>query len=525
MNQQAFEAGKTAYRQGDVVGAIQALSEAKQPGEVSGSVDHLMGNCLMKLGRYAEAAAAYGDALQDTSYGNAGALACNRGRALLAAGKPQEAIASLTMATKDTSYPTPYKVQIALGNAYLKVGNARDAGVAFRNAAIDESNPDPSSALRSLGSCFVQMGRPVDAIEAYRTALDFSTPAADQNAIYADLGMAYVAANRMGEAVDAFTHATADGSYVLSPEANVAFEAAQRASAAISGGSPSETDAFLAAAGYGTGSYDPLDPLGESGEFMPSPDDTGFFSVTEKDLVEADKRNRRMQRKHRHTGRKIFIFLLLLALLAGGLCGYAYYSGYGWPMQEDVVKSLFEANSSGGDISAYLDDTVSNDAQKQIANVLPKSSTGVKVSGVDRSMSETTVFCTATLSAGGEQSYEVRLLRDGISWKVASVAAVYPSQGGVTPSLDGKDAAGTTGTDATSTQTTSTEATPTETTSTEATPTETTSTEAAPVEGEATEAEAVEGEATEEEAYTDETYTEEAYTEEGYTEDEGTVEE
>ncbi len=436
MNQQAFEAGKTAYRQGNVMGAIEALSQAKQPGEVSGSVDHLLGNCLMKLGRYDEAAACYGDALRDASYGNAGALACNRGRALLAAGKPQEAIASLTMATKDTSYPTPYKVQIALGNAYLKVGNARDAGVAFRNAAIDESNPDPSSALRSLGSCFVQMGRPVDAVEAYRTALDFSSPQADQNAIYADLGMAYVAANRMSEAVDAFSHATADGTYLLSVEATVAYEAAKRAAAAISGGSPSETDQFLAAAGYGTGSYDPLDPLGESGEFMPSPEDTGFFSITEKEMVEQDRRNRRMKRKHRHTGRKIFIFLLLLALIAAGVCGYGYYSGYGWPTQEAVVEQLFTRKSAGEDIADLLDETVESDAQQQIKNVLPSSSTNIKVTGVDRTMTETTVFCTATLSAGGEQSYEVHLLRDGISWKVASVAAVYPSQGGVTPALD-----------------------------------------------------------------------------------------
>jgi len=435
VNQQAYEAGKAAYRQGDVLKAIEALEQAKQPGEVSGSVDHLLGNCLMKLGRYNEAAAAYGDALMDASYGNTGAIACNRGRALLAAGKPQEAIASLTMASKDLSYPTPYKVQIALGNAYLKIGNPRDAGVAFRNAAIDESNPDPSSALRSLGSCFVQMGRPVDAVEAYRTALDFSTPQANQNAIYADLGMAYVAANRMPEAVDAFTHATADGTYTLSSEATVAFEAAKRASSAISGGSPSETDAFLAAAGYGTGSYDPLDPLGESGEFMPSPEDTGFFSVTEKELVEQDRRNRRVQRKHRHTGRKILLFLLFLLLIAAGICGYGYYSGYGWPTQEAVVSQLFSAKAEGGDISELIDGSVTDDAKNQIASVLPSSSTGVKVTGVDRTMTETTVFCTATLQAGGEQSYEIHLLRDGISWKVASVSAVYPSQGGATPTL------------------------------------------------------------------------------------------
>ncbi len=285
MNQQAFDAGKVAYQRGDLSVAVSQLSQAKGPGEVSGAVDHLLGNCLMKLGRYGEAAASYGDALRDPSYGHSGALACNRGRALLAAGRPQEAIASLTMATKDETYTTPYKAQVALGNAFMRIGNVREAGVAYRSAAIDESNPDPASALRSLGGCFMQMGRAVDAVEAYRTALDFSTPLQDQNAVYGDLGLAYVAANRMTEAVDAFGHATADGSYQLRPEAQAAYDAAQRAVSAITGGGPSETDALLAAAGYGTGSYDPLDPMGTSGEFMPSPEDTGFFSVNEQDAV------------------------------------------------------------------------------------------------------------------------------------------------------------------------------------------------------------------------------------------------
>ncbi len=38
-------------------------------------------------------------------------------------------------------------------------------------------------------------------------ALDFANPLDNSRKIYADLGLAYVAANRMSEAVDAFTHA------------------------------------------------------------------------------------------------------------------------------------------------------------------------------------------------------------------------------------------------------------------------------------------------------------------------------
>lgn len=436
MNQQAFEDGRTAYRRGDLAEAIAQLTLAKQPGEVSGSVDHLLGNCLMRQGRYVEAAQAYGDALRDPSYGNMGALACNRGRALLAAGRPQEAVASLTMALKDESYPTPYKANVALGNAYLKLDNPRDAGVAFRNAAIDESNPDPSSALRSLGGCFMQMGRAIDAVEAYRTALDFSAPLASQNATYAELALAYVAANRMGEAVDAFEQATADGNYDLTSEQRAAYDAAQRAVVGINNG-PSETDALLAAAGYGANeAIESLDPLGKSGEFMPSPEDTGFFSVTEQDLMEQDRKNRKVRRKHSHTGLKVFLVILILILLVGGAGGFAYFSGFGWPTQESVAERLFAANANG-DISDVLAPSVSKEESLAIERSLPISSSSVKVTGVDRSMTKSKVFATVTLSAGGTQSYEIEMVRDGIGWKVSDLSVAYSSVSGGTATISG----------------------------------------------------------------------------------------
>ena len=437
MNQQAYEAGKAAYKQGDFLQAVTQLSQAKFPGEVSGEIDHLLGNCLMKLGRFDEAAVAYGEAAADSSYGHAGALACNRGRALLAANKPQEAIAALNLATQDPDYPTPYKAHVALGKAYTRIGNVREAGVAYRNAAIDESNPDPSSALRNLGGCFMQMGRAVDAVEAYRTALDFSTPLADQNVIFADLGLAYVAANRMGEAVDAFNHATADGNLTLTPEAQAAYDAARKAISAISGDGPSETDAFLKAAGYGTGAIDPLDPTGSTGEFMPSPEDTGFFSIKEEDIVAQDKRERKVRRKKKRGGAKVLIVILVLLIALIGVGGFAYFQGYGWPTQESVVQGLFGQGSSHGDVASYLDSSVSNDARQQIESVLPANASSVSVEGIDRSMSSSKVLAKATLSAGGEQSYEIEMVRSGIGWKVSKVTAIYSSQEGQAKVSDG----------------------------------------------------------------------------------------
>ena len=432
MNQQAFESGKRAYQGADWLTAVSYLGQAKRPGEISGEVDHLLGNAYMNLGRYDQAASAYASALADTSYGKRGALSCNRGRALLAAGRPQEAVTSLNEALQDASYATPYKAQMALGSAYESLGDVRSAGIAYRAAAIDEANPAPAVALCKLGDCFMGLGRAVDAVEAYRTALDFTTPLESQGHIWSDLGCAYASLNRMSEAVDAFSHATSDG-YQLSPEAQATYDASRKALASIAGRRPSETDEFLAAAGYGpgssSGSFDPLDPLGESGELMPSPEDTGFFTVSEEDLVREAKGAKR-RKKHRHPFLKFLVFLLVLVAIAACLAFGAYYLGYGYPTQQAVVEGLFESAGTDEGITAYLSDQLSDDQVSQIESALPEGA-DVEVLGCDQSATSSTVYLTASLAEGGEQDYVVELARSGISWVVTSVSPAYLSDSSV----------------------------------------------------------------------------------------------
>ena len=428
MNQQAFESGKAAYQSGDWIQAISLLSGAKSAGEANGSVDHLIGNAYMKLGRYDSAADAYASALSDSAYGKTGALSCNRGRALLAAGRSAEAIQALTAAVQDPQYSTPYKAYLALGKAYESAGDVRNAGIAYRSAAIDENNPAPAGALSDLGSCFMRLGRPVDAVEAYRTALDFTTAAESQAQVYSDLGLAYVAANRMPEAVDAFGHASSDPSFTMSPEAQASYDAARKAiavAAAKQQGTPaSDTDAYLAAAGYG--GVDPLDPTGSSGVLIPSAEDTGFFSVTEEELMQQDKHERKVRRKKKHRGLKVFLVILILLVIVGGGAAFAYTKGYGWPTQESVADSIFQAKTDGGEISKYLADSAQSQAQT-ISDTIP-SGASVSVDGVDRSMRESTVHVVATLSAGGQQQYTISMVRDGITWKVVSVDTEFASQ-------------------------------------------------------------------------------------------------
>ena len=60
MDQQAYEAGKKAYQEGDWAQAAERLAGALGPGEHDGGADHLLGNALMKLGMYNDAARAIG---------------------------------------------------------------------------------------------------------------------------------------------------------------------------------------------------------------------------------------------------------------------------------------------------------------------------------------------------------------------------------------------------------------------------------------------------------------------------------
>ena len=418
MNDQVLQQARNAYRAGDFATAAQMFSAAKDGSEVNGEVDHLRGNALMRLGRYREAADAYASALLDVSYGKTGALCTNQGKALAAAGDLQGAVASFTSATQDASYATPYKAQLGLGAALQKLGNPTEAGVAFRQAAIDGTNPAPAGALASLGDCFVTLQRPEDAIEAYRTALDFAGPRDDTRSINAGLGCAYAAANRFSDAVDAFNTATADGIYQLTSEQRDAFDRAHDTLSAATSMAPADTSAV--GNGYSNG-VDPLDPLGKSGNFMPDPSDTGFFTLTESEMIQQDKRDMKVRRKHRHTGLKVFIVILLLLIIAAGGLGFAFTRGLGYPSQQDAITNLFKAVSDGSDASQYLSSGLDDSAKSILLASIPKDATPT-IEGMDAQMTTSKATVKVALAKGGEMNYTVDFQRDGIGWVVSNLS-------------------------------------------------------------------------------------------------------
>ncbi|WP_144743024.1 tetratricopeptide repeat protein [Enorma burkinafasonensis] len=417
MNSQLLEQARAAYRAGDYSGAVQFFTACKGESEVSGEVDHLRGNALMRLGLVHEAADAYAQALLDTAYGKRGALLTNRGKALSALGDNAGAIACFTEATQDNSYSTPYKAYLGLGRALLAEDRVAEAGTAFRQAAIDGANPAPASALGQLGACFVKLGRPADAVESYRTALDFAGPRDDTRSLNAGLGCAYSACGRHTEAAEAFRLATADGIYQLTPEQLDAQAVSQDALDAASA-----KNAMAPVGGQEVGGLDPLDPLGKSGQFMPDPSDTGFFTLTESEMIQQDRQNMKIRRKHRHTGLKVFLVILILLIAAAGGLAFAYTRGFGFPSQQDALTGLFDAVTDGGDTDQYLAPGLSDSARSQIVASIPEDATPT-ITNMDQSMTESTALVTVELPRGGQPTYEVTFVRNAnhVGWAVASI--------------------------------------------------------------------------------------------------------
>ena len=422
MNAQLLDQARAAYRAGDFSAAAQMFASAKSPQELCGEADHLRGNSLMRLGMYAEAAEAYSCALADTAYGKVGALLTNQGKALTACGNYEAAISSFTQAVQDSSYATPYKAYVGLGNALLKTGNPTDAGVAFRNAAIDGANPAPAGALSSLGECFVLIGRPEDAIEAYHTALEFVGAHDDPRAINAGLGLACAAAKRPSDAIDAFTRATSDGIYQLTPDQQPALSAAQDTLSAQQSMAPVEP-AYVAPAAP---EVDPLDPMGKSGNLIPDPSDTGFFTISESEMIQQDKQDMKVRRRHRHTGLKVFLVIVLILLVLAGGVAFAFTRGFGYPSQQTVLTGLFKAVSDGTDYEQYLASGLSEDSKAVIAASIPDDATPT-IEGMDKSMTESKAKVNVELSRGGTARYEVDFTREGIGWAVSNIVLDFDS--------------------------------------------------------------------------------------------------
>lgn len=410
-----FNRAKQAYDAKDWESAVILFSQCGT-GPGTGEACHLCGNALMRIGRVQEATQAYRAALADPSYGNQGAVYTNLGKAQMALGDLRGTIDSLRHALADQNYRGAYKAHMALGEAYSKLGDSRNAGSAYRQAALDPNNPEPAKALINLGVSFMQMRRPADAAEAYRTAVDFAANPQERSLIYANLGQAYVATNRMVEAVSAFQSATSTG-YQLSSAAQVDFSRATQAVQAMS-----------SASGAYPGTVDPTyDPAGMSGDLLPSAEDSGFFNISEADIMADQRRREAYDRVKPHRGlKRALIAIVIVVVVIGGLAG-AYAAGLGIPSREGAIDDVFSAAAKGEDASGAWASSVSASARAQAMETV-EGDGSAQIVGMDATMSDCVAIVQTKLAQGGTLTYRVSLVRQGIGWKVSNVERVIVSE-------------------------------------------------------------------------------------------------
>lgn len=453
MDNQYIAQARAAYQARDYQNALgffsQCLSDpsiVKGPGDL-GYLYHQIGNCFLQLKDFDQAIQAYVQATADAAYDACGAVNCNLAKAYAFMHDYEKAVSHFEIAVSDAKYDAPHKAYLGMGNALLKLGKNAEAGVAFREAALDQNNPDPSKALLNLGVCFMALGRPADAVQSYESALQFDMDPATRNKMYANLGQAYVACNQMQQAMNAFEAALADKTYFLSDSASVDYS---RAATAVATGTaamqaipaPAEPVADMsgldvAADGVPLGEPDPyaydyandaqhfpVEAYGYNVQDGYASGDDRFFNASDEELERYSKGIAKQDRKRRNIGLKILVVFFTLLLIAAAGCVFLYTQGYGYPMQETVAKELF-ANPDNA--SEYFVDTLSSDKiESAMREVVADSD--VTIDGVDKSMSNSTVYLTASTAEGGEVSYRVDMVRDLLGWKVSGVEMFFPSQ-------------------------------------------------------------------------------------------------
>ncbi len=442
MNNTLFDQATIRYNNKDYRGALRGYTACLQDtsvpfslGEV-GLIYHRIGNCLVKLKNPQEAIQAYAQAVSDAAYTVNGALQNNIGMAYASLRDYANAKIHFQKAVEDPAYDTPYKAYMGLGNAELKLGNSAEAGVAFREAALDEDNPDPAKALLNLGICFMALDRPQDAIASYESAEQFDMQADTANRLFASKGQAYAANGQMREAVDAFERAIADGTYLLSDSASVDYQRALGAVAHMGPGADgmdlSGLDITADGEYYGDEdpffydeSYEEQDPSQYPG-FVDAYNNTNsdFFETSNEELENLSKSLARKDRKRRNIGLKILVALIVIVVILLGAAIFGYTQGYGWPTQQAVTQELF-ADPENASQDVFLE-TLSQESIHSMTAAVVKDG-NVTIDGVNKSMTDSVVYATATTPEGGSVTYRINMVRDVVGWKISSIELYFPS--------------------------------------------------------------------------------------------------
>jgi tetratricopeptide (TPR) repeat protein len=109
LNSINYQLAQASYQDGDYINALKSYyatlkddAAGFEPGDL-GMVYYRVGNCLLKMHSFNEAAISYKKALEDAGFSARGAASVNLGKACLGEGRFQEAIAAFDAALADPS--------------------------------------------------------------------------------------------------------------------------------------------------------------------------------------------------------------------------------------------------------------------------------------------------------------------------------------------------------------------------------------------------------------------------------------
>jgi tetratricopeptide (TPR) repeat protein len=154
----------------------------------------LKGNKLFTEQKFAEAAAAYGEAIALDAANWAYRL--NLGLALKKAGQPAEALAEFRKAVEIN--PESYSANKETGEALAKADNFAEAKPFYEKAA--GLSPDDPDAQYNLGVCLVNLGESEAALPRFQKAVELKLDYADA---YYQMGTILIGQNKAPEAIAA----------------------------------------------------------------------------------------------------------------------------------------------------------------------------------------------------------------------------------------------------------------------------------------------------------------------------------
>ena len=103
-----------------------------------------------------------------------------------------------------------------------------------------------------------------------------------------------------------------------------------------------------------------------------------------------------------------------------------FYSGCLFKVTGENIKTVSATIDNGAIYRTKTVKDTSDDRDEWVRTMY--QGTNPAIDGVDKSMSDSTVYVTAKTEQGGDVQYKVSLVRDMIGWKVSSVELYFPSQ-------------------------------------------------------------------------------------------------